>query len=130
MVKPVRVFVVSERLGRLEAQIEFEENPETARAILEALPLEGEAELWGEEVYFEVPLKLPEENARVKVSLGEVAYWPEGNAICIFFGKNPASPSENDIRAYSPVNVFGRILGNAKALKTVREGDKIRLERA
>jgi hypothetical protein len=96
--------------------------------VVESLPLEGEAQLWGDEVYFEVPLSVKKENARVKVSLGEIAYWPEGEAICIFFGKNPASPSESDIRAYSPVNVFGRIMGDSKILKRVKAGDSIKLE--
>jgi len=123
-----RILVKSERIGVLEAIIDFAENPKTARAVVESLPLEGEAQLWGDEVYFEVPLKIEEENVRVRVSLGEIAYWPEGEAICIFFGKNPASPSESDIRAYSPVNVFGRIIGDPKILKQVKAGDRIRLE--
>ena len=84
----------------------------------------------GEEVYFEVPLKLELENGRVQVSIGEIAYWPEDGCICLFYGKTPISPSEEDIRAYSPVNVFGRILGNPKVLRKVKSGDKILLEKA
>ncbi len=125
-----RILVKSKRIGVLEAVIDSAENPRTAKAVVESLPLEGEVQVWGDEVYFEVPLSLPKENARVKVALGEIAYWPEGEAICIFFGKNPASPSENDIRAYSPVNVFGKILGDPKVLKALKAGDKIRLDKA
>jgi len=129
MEKSLRTLIKSPSIGSLPALIEFQENPETAKAVAENLPLKGTAERWGDEVYFEVPLRLPLENGRVKVSLGEIAYWPEGHAICIFFGKNPASPSETDIRAYSPVNVFGRVLGDPKILRKVQAGDEIVLKR-
>jgi len=127
--EPVRVRIV---VGGVEvlAEISFNENPRTAEAVLEALPIESRAARWGDEVYFEVPVELPAENARVRVQKGEVAYWPEEPSLCIFFGKTPVSPSEDDIRAYSPVNVIGRLVSDPSVLRTVKDGDRVRVERA
>ena len=82
----------------------------SAGAVWEALPLEGSARLWGEEVYFDVPLRLGlEPAARAEVAVGDLGYWPDGPAIALFFGKTPASAGETPVAA-SPVNVFGRIM--------------------
>ena len=94
-----------------------------------ALPIEGVAERWGDEVYFSTPIELGEENARERVEVGEVAYWPPGRAICIFFGPTPISRG-GEIRAASPVNVFARILGDATIFRRVRMGERILVERA
>jgi uncharacterized protein len=93
---------------------------ETARKLLKILPTESHAQIWGEEVYFEVPLKLPEENAHAEVPSGTVAYWSPGHALCIFFGQEP----------YSPVNVVGTLDGDAKLFARVRSGDKMRVQLA
>ena len=85
---------------------------ETAKAVDRLLPIKGTASLWGEEVYFTIPLRMGlHADAREEVDPGELGYWPEGPAFCIFFGRTPVSVSEKP-RAYSPVNVFGRILGD------------------
>jgi len=104
------------------------ENPKTAEAVWDALPIEGVAERWGDEVYFSTPIELGEENARERVEVGEVAYWPPGRAICIFFGSTPVSGG-GEIRAASPVNVFARILGDATIFRKVRMGERILVER-
>jgi len=104
-------------------------NTMTAEAIWEALPIEGEANRWGDEIYFSIPLGLEEENAQKLVEMGDLGYWPPGTALCIFFGPTPASTGD-EIRPASPVNVFGRIKGNASMLRKVASGAKVTIERA
>jgi uncharacterized protein len=94
----------------------------TARAIFDSLPLEGVANVWGDEIYFDIPVQLDSEpDARAEVEVGELGYWPVGAAFCIFFGPTPISTDETP-RAYSPVNVFGRTLENAGIFKAVPQG--------
>jgi hypothetical protein len=101
----------------------------TADAVWDALPLGGVARLWGEEVYFDVALNLPlEAEARAEVAVGDLGYWPQGPAIALFFGRTPASRDATPVAA-SPVNVFGRITGDATRLARVRAGGKIRMTR-
>lgn len=102
----------------------------TAQAILDALPLEGSANVWGDEIYFDIPLQLDlEVDAREEVAVGDLAYWPSGPAMCIFFGPTPVSRG-NEPRAYSPVNVFGRVAGDALVFKSVADGAPIRVDKA
>ena len=101
-----------------------EKNPRTASAIREALPFEGVANVWGEEIYFSTPVKLQEENPQQDMDVGDIAFWPIGSAMCVFFGPTPVSESEKP-RAYSPVNLFARVLGDAKVFRKVRDGDTI-----
>lgn len=101
----------------------------TARAIWDALPIEASASTWGDEIYFAIPVKLEEDGAREVVDLGDLGYWPPGRGFCIFFGPTPASQG-SEIRPASPVNVFGRIEGDATVFKRVRAGTRVRLERA
>ncbi|MEM5773010.1 MAG: cyclophilin-like fold protein [Candidatus Aenigmatarchaeota archaeon] len=117
--------------GNLGAEIEERKNPKTAEAIIQALPIEGKANLWGEEIYFEIPVKLEKENSQQDVEIGDLAYWIEGSCFCIFFGKTPVSKTEKP-RAYSPVNVFGKITSKnfVEILKKVKDGEKIRVEKA
>lgn len=100
-------------------------NTPTARKILKILPIEGYANVWGEEIYFDIPLQAElEPDAREEVEIGDLGYWPAGPAFCIFFGPTPVSRDDQP-RAYSPVNVFGHVSGDAKKLKTVTAGAKI-----
>lgn len=102
---------------------------ETARKILEALPIQGVAHRWGEEIYFEIPVEAEKEaGARAEVEVGELGYWPLGKAFCIFFGPTPASVDHRP-RAYSPVNILGQVRGDAKSLGVVEEGAPVRLAR-
>lgn len=101
----------------------------TAKAIYDALPINARANTWGDEIYFSIPVRLGEEDAQETVDMGDLGYWPPGNAFCIFFGRTPASHG-NEIRPASPVNVFGKVEGDAKAFKKVSSGTAIVLEKA
>ena len=99
----------------------------TAKAIAAKLPIEAEAMTWGEEVYFDVPVNVTREAAaRAVITPGEIAYWPEGAAIAIGFGRTPISKGD-ECRLASPCNVFAKALGDVKALRVVRAGGKIRV---
>ena len=115
--------------GDVSLPAELNDSP-TARQVWEALPIEGTAKTWGDEVYFEIPVVAGQEpDARAEVEVGELGYWPVGRAFCIFFGPTPASTGERP-RAYSPVNVLGRVLGDATRFRVVREGTRVRIARA
>jgi hypothetical protein len=102
----------------------------TASKILEALPIESSANVWGDEIYFDIPLSLEQEpDARTDVEVGDLAYWPAGPAFCIFFGPTPVSTGDQP-RAYSPVNVFGRVSGDTGQLRTVSNGAVIKITHA
>lgn len=100
----------------------------TAEAIWLALPLEAQANTWGDEIYFSIPVYLEEENAQEIVEKGDLGYWPVGHAFCIFFGRTPVSRGD-EIRPASPVNIFGRLEGDPTIFKRVRSGEKVLLER-
>jgi len=101
---------------------------ETAQKIWDILPIEGSVNTWGDEIYFFIPVKVGLENAKAVVSEGDLAYWPPGNAFCIFFGTTPVSRG-NEIRPASPVNIFGKIIGDSKVFKKVNSGAKIIIEK-
>ena len=115
--------------GSVSAEADLSDSA-TAQAIWDALPITAEASTWGDEIYFSIPVKVGEDNAQETVDLGDLGYWPPGSAFCIFFGQTPASRSANEIRPASPVNVLGKVRGNAKVFKAVRSGETVRLERA
>lgn len=101
----------------------------TADAVWNALPINGRVNRWGEEIYFGIPVKTkPASDAREVLEVGELGYWPPGSAFCIFFGTTPASRGE-EIRAASPVNVFGRVEGDATIFSRVPDGQAIRIEK-
>jgi len=115
--------------GELKVEAELNES-KTAQLIWEALPIEGKNNLWGEEIYFAIPVKTgSEQGARDVVSAGELGYWPPGHAFCIFFGPTTVSDGPAP-RAYSPVNVLGRVIGDATAFRGVRDGMPVRIIRA
>ena len=101
----------------------------TAEALWDALPLEASANTWGDEIYFRIAVNADEEDgASDVVDMGALAYWPPGQALCLFFGRTPASRGD-EIRAASAVNVIGSIEGDATVLKQVKSGARVFVER-
>lgn len=122
----MKKILISVESVSMEAELS---DSDTAREIFNALPLEGDANVWGDEIYFDIPVHLDSEpDARADVAVGELGYWPVGAAFCVFFGPTPVSTGDAP-RAYSPVNVFGRILGDATAFKSVPQGATVRVTR-
>jgi hypothetical protein len=105
------------RAGAIEAEAELNDTG-TAQAIWETLPIRSHVNLWGDEIYFSIPLSLELEAGQELVNMGELGYWPEGNAFCIFFGPTPVSRGD-EIRPASPVTVFGKVIGDATVFKKV-----------
>ena len=101
----------------------------SADALWNALPIEGTASTWGDEIYFSTSLSLQEESSQEVVELGAVGYWPPGRAVCLFFGPTPASRGD-EIRPASAVNILGQIQGDPKLLKQVSSGTVVRVEQA
>ena len=116
--------IITIRAESITVEAELNDS-ETASKIIEILPIEGTANVWGDEIYFDIPLNLDlESDARAEVEVGDLAYWPTGSAFCIFFGPTPVSTDEKP-KAYSPVNVFGKVIGDALQFKSVPNGAKI-----
>lgn len=102
---------------------------ETAQKIWKTLPIEGSVNSWGDEIYFSIPVNIGVENAEEVVSEGDLGYWPPGSAFCIFFGLTPASQGD-EIKPASPVNIFGKIIGDSEVFKKVSSGAKIIVEKS
>ena len=100
----------------------------TSNLIWDSLPINSSASTWGDEIYFSIPVSDDEDNPKEVVELGDLGYWPPGNAFCIFFGLTPAS-SEGEIRPASPVNILGNIVGELDALKKVSSGESVKISR-
>jgi len=113
--------------GAIEAEAELNDT-RTAQAIWATLPIKGRVNLWGDEIYFSIPLSLKLEAGQEGVSIGDLGYWPDGNAFCIFFGPTPVSQGD-EIRPASPVTVFGKVIGDAAVFKKVPTGTKITVRR-
>ena len=120
-----------------QIKIEFENvsidavlnDSETANKIKKILPITNTINKWGDEIYFSIDIDDGEINSKEVVDLGDLGYWPPGNAFCLFFGLTPAS-EDNDIRPASPVNIIGKILGDLEILKTIESGDQVLIKLA
>jgi uncharacterized protein len=113
--------MVIEVLGKGRALAKLDErNPKIREAIFQALPIEGTANLWGEEVYFDVALPMENENPSPSAVAGDICYWSPGPAFCIFFGKT---------QPYSAVNHIGKITEGLELFQRVESGDRIVLRR-
>ena len=102
---------------------------ETAKSFVDILPINSPINLWGEEIYFPVDLYLDNELPQETVDIGDIAYWPPGNAFCIFFGETPASVDGN-IKPASAVTVIGILESDPEVLKRVKSGENIIIRRA
>ena len=110
---------------KIDVELDDVYSPKTVKAILEKLPINTVINRWGDELYTEpISVKVVLENAKSTVNLMDVAYWPQGNALCLFFGPTPISKS-NEIKPYSPVNVIGRIVSKENVIKKVNDSTKV-----
>jgi len=103
--------------------VQFNENP-TAQDIVKNLPLEGTVKKWGDEIYFDTGIKAVSDGKTVDVNVGDVAYWPEGKSICVFFGPTQASVGDKPVPA-SPVVIIGKTFASSDELREIREGEEI-----
>jgi len=115
---PVKFMI--ENIGEAEGELIRPLAPSTVDAITKALPIEGRTALWKEEVYFEIPVKMGDEKAKPKVEQGTIAFWPMGNALCIFYGES---------QPYSPVNIVGKVTGNLEIFAETKSGTRIKVEK-
>jgi hypothetical protein len=123
MVRKIKI-----RVGQVMIKATLDATP-TADAIWEALPLSGLVRRWGDEIYFSIPVNLQAaSDARQDMRVGELAFWPDGNAFCIFFGPTPVSTGD-DPRAYSNVNPFGQVDDDPTLLKAIEDGETVQVER-
>ena len=115
-----------------QIKIEFENtsidavlnNSETADKIKKILPLSNSVNTWGDEIYFSIGVNDGEIDSKEVVELGDLGYWPPGNAFCLFFGLTPASEGDKIMPA-SPVNIIGKILSDLEILKSIKSGEKV-----
>ena len=104
-------------------------NTRTAEAVWQALPFSGTVNIWGDEIYFKIPLEMELESGQEIVDIGDLGYWPPVNAFCIFFGQTPMS-NKDKIRAASAVDIFGKVIDDTRLFKNVKDGEEIVVERA
>ena len=116
------------KAGGVQATASLNDSP-TADAVWNALPITARASTWGDEIYYSIPVRLEQApDAKAVVAMGDLGYWAPGSAMCIFFGPTPVSRG-NEIRPASPVNVFGKLAGDATVFKAVHSGEQITIEK-
>ncbi len=112
----VRKIKISAKDFEVTANLLEDERPQTCDKIWKALPLKGKASLYKEEIYFDIPVDIEPEEATPNTEKGDVSYWPEGPAFCVFFGES---------QPVSPVNTFARIVDDVDGFREVGEGDEV-----
>lgn len=115
------------KVGQVEVIAELNDT-DTTQAIWEVLPIKGRANLWGDEIYFSIPVSIELETGQELVNVGDLGYWPPGKGFCIFFGPTPMSEGDQP-RPASPVTVFGRVIGDATVFRQVASGAEITIEK-
>jgi hypothetical protein len=125
----MKIKITTKSTGEVPAEIIESLNPKTARAVIDALPIRGRGSRWGDEIYFSIGVSVQSENAKDVVEVGDIAYWPPGQALCIFFGPTPASRGQEP-RAASPVNVFGKVSSEASVFRKARSGEEVVITKA
>jgi hypothetical protein len=115
------------RIGEIALQAELNDS-RTAGLVWEALPIEANGQTWGDEIYFRIPVSAELEDPMAVVDIGDLGYWPNGNAFCIFYGRTPAS-SEDDIIPASPVDVIGRVTSDFTVLKGITSPGLVIIEK-
>jgi hypothetical protein len=124
MPTPIRIVI-----GKSALHAELFDSP-CAKQIVDHLPIEARPNEWGDEFYFEIPVQAPlDETATTEVKVGDIGYWPPGNAMAIFFGRTPMSTGADPVPA-SAVNLVGRILDDVTVLKREKGTNKIRIEKS
>jgi hypothetical protein len=114
-------------IGSIIVELDGAQSPDTVAKIIAALPFKAKANIWGEEIYTDpIPVVTKEENGTLAVSLFDVAYWPPGRAICLFYGPTPLDKEK--ITPYSPVNIIGKIRNPDKTILTKIDGEQIIFE--
>ena len=107
-------------------ELDDSQSPKTVKAIFDNLPIEVKINRWGDELYTDkTPIVAEEENAQSVVNELDVAYWPEGNALCLFYGPTPISKSHDEILPYSPVNIVGKIISKEDILDEINDNSTI-----
>jgi uncharacterized protein len=110
MMKRMIELEFSELPDKVLIELDDSLSPKTVAAIIDSLPISVIINRWGDELYTDaIPAKVGEESAKAVVRLMDVAYWPEGSALCFFYGPTPVSKKQGQILPYSPVNIIGRI---------------------
>jgi uncharacterized protein len=123
MPTPIKIII-----GKLALHAELFDSP-CAKQIVDHLPIEAKPNEWGDEFYFEIPVKAPlDETATTGIKIGDIGYWPPGYAMAIFFGRTPMSTGADPVPA-SAVNLVGRILDDAMLLKQAKGANRIRIEK-
>jgi len=115
---------------RVLIKLDESRSPKTVKGLLDSLPIEVKINKWGKELYTDkIPVTLHEENAKSELNLLDVAFWPEGSTLCLFYGPTPISKS-NKIEPYSPVNIVGRIMSESDIIDRVRDGSTVIVKHA
>jgi uncharacterized protein len=101
-----------------------------AQAIAESLPIEARPNTWGDEFYFTIQVSMPlDDTATTSVKVGDIGFWPPGNALAIFFGPTPMSNGSEPVPA-SEVNLVGKVIGDATSLRKVKGASKIKIDKS